>query len=56
MNWEDKIASQLYNGNKRDLFYIPDACKTEEKEEWLQKKMSASKHAILQTMKFMHMA
>ena len=55
MNWEDKIASQLYDGNKRDLFYLPDTFKTEEKEEWLQKKMSASKHAILQTMQFMYM-
>ena len=56
MNWEEKIASQLYDGNQSDLFYLPDACKTEEKEEWLQKKMSASKRAILQTIQYMPMA
>ena len=33
--------------------HLPDACKTEENEEWLEKKMYASKHAILQTMQFM---
>ena len=29
MNWEDKISFQLYDGIKRDLMYLPDACKTE---------------------------
>ena len=54
MYWEEKIASQLYDGNKRDLLYLPDACKTQKNEEWLQKKMCASKQEILETMKFMH--
>ena len=54
MSWEEKISSKLYDGNKRDLLYLPDACKTLQNEEWLQKKMCASKQAILETMKFMH--
>ena len=54
MNWNQKIASQLYEGNERYLPNLPDSCQTQEHEEWLQKKMCASKQEILETMQFMH--
>ena len=54
MNWEEKIASQLYDGIKEDVKCLPKACKTEENQDWLDLKMYASKDAILKTVQWMH--
>jgi hypothetical protein len=53
MNWEEKIASQLCDGIKEDVKRLPNFCKTEENQDWLDLKMAASKEAILKTVQWM---
>ena len=53
-NWEEKIDSQLYDGMKENLKLLPEACKTEDTQHWLDLKMSASKHAISKIVQWMH--
>ena len=54
MNWNEKIAYQLFKGNEACVQNFLDACQTEEYDQWLQKEFIASKHEILETMQFMY--
>ena len=56
MNWEEKIASQFCDGIKEDVKRLPNFCKTEENQDWLDLKMAASKEAILKTVQWMENA
>ena len=54
MDWKEKIAIQLFQGNQEFLSYLPHACQAQENDEWLKKKMKASEYAISETIKFMN--
>ena len=54
MDWKEKIASQLFQGNQEFLSYLPRACQAQENDEWIKNKAEASKHAISETITFMN--
>ena len=53
MDWKEKIASQLFQGNQAFLSDIPRACQAQENDEWIKNKAEESKHAISETIIFM---
>ena len=52
MEWKEKIASQLFNGNNAFVADLPHACQAEDNDDWFKKKVETSKKAISETIQF----
>ena len=53
MDWNEKIASQLFQGNQAFLSDLPRAFQAQENDEWLKNKAEELKNAISETIIFM---